>query len=293
VEPALDRTFIHDSYACRTGKGVHGAVDRYQGWAQRYAYALKVDVRRYFPSVDHAILKTKLRQRIKDPHVLNLFDLIIDNAPDPGGTPELFPGDDLVDLMERRRGLPIGNLTSQFLGNLYLDDLDHFLKETCRVRAYLRYVDDLVLLGDDKADLWALRAQINAFLARERLALHPHKVQICRTMDGVELFGYRVFPNHRRLRRDNGYRYRRRLRAKAAEYAMGELELSDIRASVHAWIGHIRHADSKGLRKAVLNSVSFRRAADQALRPACGSRRWLEQQTGERPVGQPQQEQPR
>ena len=145
VEPALDRTFIRDSYACRVGKGVHAAVNRYQEWCRRYAYVLKIDVRKYFPSIDHTILKAKLRRRLKEPEVLRLFELIIDGAPDIGEAPQAFPGDDLVDLMHRRCGLPIGNLTSQFLGNLYLDDLDHFIKETCRVQPYLRYVDDLVL----------------------------------------------------------------------------------------------------------------------------------------------------
>ena len=189
VEPALDRTFIDDSYACRTGKGVHVAVARYQGWAPRHAYALKLDVRRYFPSIDHALLKAKLRRRLKEPEVLRLFDLIIDSASPSDDPPRAFPGDDLVDLMERRRGLPIGNLTSQFLANLYLDDLDHVLKETCRVRAYLRYVDDLMVLGDDKSELWALRAAIDDFLARERLVLHPHKAHIHHTADGVEWLG--------------------------------------------------------------------------------------------------------
>ncbi|MDX1654599.1 MAG: RNA-directed DNA polymerase [Candidatus Competibacteraceae bacterium] len=290
VEPALDRRFIDDSYACRVGRGVHKAVERYQGWARCHAYVLKVDVRRYFPSIDHTLLKAKLRRRLKEPQVLGLFDRIIDGAPDPGEPAPVFPGDDLVDLMQRRHGLPIGNLTSQFLANLYLDDLDHFLKETRRVRAYLRYVDDLVLLGDDKAQLWALRGEIETFLAGERLMLHPHKAQVRSTAEGVELLGYRVFPTHRRLRRDNGYRFRRRLRAKAVAYAAGFLALAEIKASVCAWIGHIRHASSRGLCKAVLGSVSFKRAADRALRPACGSRRWLEQQPGEPPVGQPQQE---
>ena len=184
-------------------------------------------------------------------------------------------------------GLPIGNLTSQFLGNLYLDDLDHFIKETCRVQPYLRYVDDLVLLADEKPGLWTVYAAIKEFLARERLVLHPQKVQVFPTAYGIELLGYRIFPNYRRLRRDNGYRFRRRLRAKAVDYAAGSIGLSEVRASVNAWIGHTRHADSVGLRKAVLNSVSFKRAADQALRPARASRRWLEQQTGERSVGQP------
>lgn len=267
VEPALDRCFIDDSYACRAGRGVHAAVERYQRWASRYAYALKLDVRRYFPSIDHDILKVKLRRRIKDRGLLWLFDTVIDSAPDVG-VGEQFAGDDLVSLMERRCGLPIGNLTSQFLGNLYLDDLDHWLKETCRVKSYLRYVDDLILCDDDKGRLWDLRTEIDRFLVQERLCLHPHKVQLSPTRLGLDVLGYQVLPTHRRLRRDNGYRFRRRLRRMAKDYARGETDFRSVSASVAAWVGHVRHADSLGLRRAVLCRIVFRRSDKEGINRA-------------------------
>jgi RNA-directed DNA polymerase len=177
VEPLLDRSFIYDSYACRKGKGVHSAVDRYQIWARRYRYAMKMDVFHYFPSIDHALLKAALCRRIKDPDVLWLFEVIIDSSPDIiDQVPQRFPGDDLLTPLERRVGIPIGNLPSQFFANLYLDELDHFIKEHLKVRSYLRYVDDLIFLGDDKsvfnpsvqswighachADTWGLRRAI-------------------------------------------------------------------------------------------------------------------------------------
>jgi len=262
VEPLLDRRFIFDSYACRQGKGVHGAVDRYQAWSRRYAYALQVDVQRYFPSVDHRLLKAKLHRLIKDPLVLWLFEVIVDSGSSPFQV-AAFGGDDLVDLMQRRTGLPIGNLTSQFLGNLYLNDLDHYLKEVCGVKAYLRYVDDLVLLSDDKAELWRWAERIKDFLAKERLRLHPNKIQVTATVLGLNVLGYRVFPEQRRLRRDNGYRYRRQLNKLARAYGRGELTLEEVRCSVAAWIGHVQHAESFGLRKAVLGSVHFQRELGQ------------------------------
>ena len=149
-EPLLDKRFIPDTYACRKNKGVHKAVERYQQFARDNAYVLKLDIARYFPSIDRTILKQQLARRIKDNAVLDLLHRIIDNGPETGGPVQFFPGDDLVSVSERPRGPPIGNLTSQFFANLYLDEFDHWLKETQRVKGYLRYVDDIYLLGNDK-----------------------------------------------------------------------------------------------------------------------------------------------
>ena len=155
IEPPLDRRFIHDSYACRAGKGTHRAVARYQSWAQRYAYALKLDVQQYFPSIDLAILKEKLRHWIRDKHVLQLLDLIIDGSPATmPQKPVYFPGDDLFTPLERRH-------------------VDHWIQDQLRARAYLRYVDDLVLLDDDKGRLGEWREALEEQMTRERLRLHP------------------------------------------------------------------------------------------------------------------------
>lgn len=259
VEIHLDRRFIHDCYACRVAKGVHAAVNRYQQWSRRYPYVLKLDVQAYFASMDHQILKAKLGRMIKDRNVMALFDTIIDASPAPSHVPLVFPGDDLLSLMERCVGIPIGNLTSQFFGNLYLNDLDHFIKETLGIKAYLRYVDDLFLLGDSKDELWQQRARIEAFLLDEHLRIHPNKVQLKPVSEGVEVLGYRVFPNHRRLRRDNGYRYRRRLRKLSKRYAQDLVGLDAVKSSIAAWIGHVCHADSLGLRRAILGEIRFKR----------------------------------
>jgi retron-type reverse transcriptase len=259
VEPTLDRTFIHDSYACRRGKGVHAAVDRYQAWARRNAYALKMDVTQYFPSIDHANLKAKLRRRIKDVRVLALLDRIIDTSPEIEGAPLYFPGDHLLTPLERRRGIPIGNLTSQFLANLYLDDLDHFVQQALKIKTYLRYVDDMVVLDDDKMRLDEIRDAVRERLAAERLLLHPRKAHISPTADGLNLLGYRMFPNHRCLRNDNGHRFSRRLRGFARAYAAGRVTLADIDPSVQSWIGHALHADTERLRARIFSRTVFRR----------------------------------
>ena len=261
IEPPLDRRFIEDCYACRKGKGVHAAVNRYQAYAQYFTYALKLDIRQYFPSINHQILKQQLQKRIKDRAVLNLLELIIDAAPPSSAAFELFPGDDLVSACEHRRGIPIGNLTSQFFANLYLDDFDHWLKEVLRVPAYLRYVDDMILLDNDKNKLWEYCEQINQQLLTLRLRLHPHKQQIFRTSEWVDVLGYRISRTRRLLRNDNGYRFQRKLKRLAKGYAHHRLHWSAINPCVQSWIGHARHAETKSLRQQLFYSVIFQRAS--------------------------------
>ncbi len=257
IGPSIDRQFIHDSYACRKGKGVHAAVDRYQNWAKRYIYVLKMDVSRYFPSIDHDILKSKLRKKIKDNYVLQLLDLIIDCSPKYDNHPIWMCGDDLLMASERRRGIPIGNLTSQFFANLYLDELDHFIKERCRVSTYLRYVDDLIILSDDKRKLHYLQAVIAEKLAQDRLLLHPRKAHIIPVVCGVDVLGYRIFPDFRQIRNDNGHRFARKLRRFAKAYAQGKISMTDCTPSVRSWIGHALHGETLGLRRKIFNKTIF------------------------------------
>lgn len=261
IEPSIDRRFIFDSYACRQGKGVHAAVNRYQQWSKQYPYVLKMDIERYFPSIDHTILKGKLRHYLKDRYVLDLLDRIIDTAPEECGRADFyyFPGDDLLTSIERRTGLPIGNLTSQFLANLYLDNVDYFIKEQLRVSAYLRYVDDLVILGRDKVMLHKIRENIRERLAADRLHLHPRKAHIYHTARGIDLFGYQVFPHKRKLRNDNGHAFHRRLCKMARLYHEGRLDLEDIHPRVRSWIGHAIHGETEGLRKKLFESTIFQR----------------------------------
>jgi len=265
IEPPIDRRFIFDSYACRQGKGTHAAIGRYQGWARRYRYALKMDIARYFPSIDLDLLKDKLRGYLQDPRTLALLDRIIDDSPPAAADSPLnyFPGDDLFTPLERRTGIPIGNLTSQFFANLYLDRFDHVVKEKLGVAAYLRYVDDMVVLGHDKTQLADLRSRIAEELARDRLRLHPHKAHIVPVHCGLDLLGYTVFPDRRRLRNDNGWRFVRKLRGFAAGYAAGRLAWDDIDPAVQSWIGHARHADTEGLRARIFSDIVFRRGAGQ------------------------------
>lgn len=258
VEPALDRLFIVDSYASRKTKGVHAAVRQYREWANRYPYALKIDISRYFDSIDHRILKQKIARLIADPEVLWLFDVIIDSSPWPQ-QPAIVkaPDDTLLDLMERNVGLPLGNLTSQFLGNVYLNDLDHHVKGVLQIPAYLRYVDDMIILGDSKQQLWQWCEEIENFLARERIGIHPRKKMLVPVSCGLDVLGYRVFPQMTRLGRGSGYCFRRKLKSLAKDYHANRITLPEIKPYVAGWLGHARQADSSGLCKAIFRQVYF------------------------------------
>jgi hypothetical protein len=255
IEPLFERSFISDSYANRVGKGTHRALTRCQQFARRYRYALQIDVEQFFPAIDHAILRRALATKISDGQVLWLIDRIL--ASGQGVLAEAyqmrwFEGDDLL-AANRPRGLPIGNLTSQFWANCYLHDLDNFVKRGLGCPAYLRYVDDVALFGDDKAQLWAWRAAIIERLAGLRLTIHP-AAQPRPVTEGVPLLGFVVYPDRRQLKRRKGIHFRRRLKQLIAAFEAGEIPLETISASVQGWVNHVRYGNTVGLRKAVLNS---------------------------------------
>ena len=194
VEPIFERGFIHDSYANRRGKGTHRAVARYERFRDRYRWVLRCDVYRYFPAIDHEILKSDLRRRIACRRTLALADRIVDASNRQEPVNLYYPGDHLFTPFERRRGLPIGNLTSQFFSNLYLNGLDHFCKEVLRAKGYLRYVDDFALFHDDRIRLEAWRRRIGNYLKGRRLRLHPRKTTVHETAEPTPFLGLVLLP---------------------------------------------------------------------------------------------------
>ncbi|NIP68963.1 MAG: RNA-dependent DNA polymerase, partial [Planctomycetales bacterium] len=234
IEPIWEARFVHDSYACRVGKGTHAALDRCTYFARRHRYVLGGDIVQFFPSVDHTILYDLLARRIACPPTLRLIQRIIASGAgihDEGWEMQWFPGDDLL-AATRPRGLPIGNQTSQFWANVYLHELDKFVKQTLRCPAYLRYCDDFLLFADDKPTLHRWRREIEAFLVSLRLRLHPRKSTVYPVTNGIPFLGFLVFPDHRRLRRDNGVYFERRLRRLFAGYAVGAVSREELDASV-------------------------------------------------------------
>ena len=263
LEPIFERCFLFDSYACRPGKGTHAAVRRCQHLARRHAWAWKADVRKFFPSLDHAILKAQLARKIKDADVRWLAGRIIDasNPQEPANA--WFPGDDLFAPTQRRHGLPIGNQTSQFFANVYLSPLDHFVKDHLRVSGYVRYVDDFVAFADDRHELALLRDRVAEFLAGLRVRLHPTKNAIFPTRQGIRFLGYRVRRSHVELVPENVWRFRRRLRRLQSLYARHQIDAAFAWRRIAGWIGHARQADTHLLRERLFAEHPFRRATVQ------------------------------
>jgi len=245
IEPLFEKAFIFDSYACRKGKGTHAAADRYTAFSRKARYVLKCDVARYFPSIDHTVLFGQLAKRIADKDVLWLCEQIIRSRGDEG---LLWPSG---------CGIPIGNQTSQFFANVYLNGFDHWMKEEMGCRYYLRYVDDFVVLDDDKRPLHALIPCIEAKLAEQRLTLHARKRTVSPVSEGCDFMGYRIWHDHRLLRPENGYRFQRKLKAPQRGFREGTIDREQVKASIMSWVGHAQHADTHGLRRAVLGRAVF------------------------------------
>ncbi|MBO3461740.1 RNA-directed DNA polymerase [Aetokthonos hydrillicola] len=259
IVPIFERTFIADSYANRLGFGTHRALRRFTSFARSSRYILQCDIRKYFPSIDHEILKSLLRRKLKCHDTLWLVDTIINSSNPQEPIIEHFPGDDLLSPLERRRGLPIGNLTSQFFANVYLNSLDHFIKEQLKVSKYLRYVDDFALFSDDYGFLAEARVAIEEHLIKLRLKLHPVKSQLFETRHGANFLGFRVLPDKIRVRSENLRRARRRLRQLQRDYAQGRIRLQDVSSSIQSWQAHLAHGDTWQLRQQIFASLVFTR----------------------------------
>ena len=261
LEPIFEARFIADSYANRVGKGTHRALDRCQEFSRHYPFVLQCDVRQFFPSIDHAILKTRLQRWIVDDDVHWLVGQILNSGVgvlSEEYTMFWFPGDDLLAIC-RPRGLPIGNLTSQFWANVYLDPLDQFVKRQLKCPAYMRYVDDFLLFAADKATLHAWRGEIIGFLASLRLTLHEERAQVYPVETGIPFLGFRVYPQRRRLKRAKGIAFQRRLKQLGQAYAAGTITSEQLTASIQGWVAHARYGQTRGLRQAILGRFSFSR----------------------------------
>jgi len=257
IEPMFERRFIYDSYACRVGKGTHAALNRAQEFSRRYPYVLKCDLEHFFPRLDHAILQAQLEGVIADKPTRWLCKQIQDSGASvhsPETTSVFFAGDDLFAAL-RPKGLPIGNLTSQFWANVYLNPLDHFIKRELGCKAYLRYVDDFLLFAADKPTLHRLRQALIKYAASLRMRLHENQAAVFPVASGIPFLGWRVYPNYRRLKRHNGVAFQRRFARLRAAYVNSEISRKKLDASIQGWIAHVEHGNTWGLRRALLSGV--------------------------------------
>lgn len=246
LAPVLEHRFIARSFSCQIGKGTTAARECCRRLTNQYPFVLKCDVRKFFASIDHAILLEKLSRWIACPGTFDLVRKILESHRDDSVAPSLFPGDDWVDALQRPRGLPIGNLTSQLWGNFYLDALDHWVTETQAHGEYLRYTDDFLLFGKTKERLWELRAGVVEQLAALRLKLALPKSRLMATHEGVPFCGFRFLP-------DRGSRVlgATKRRFELRRYTLfAQMDFPRLTASIYGWYQFSREANSEGLRRA-------------------------------------------
>ena len=245
--PIWNRAMIDDTYACRPGKGTHAAANRTQRWLRdmhksgRQAWALKMDVSKYFQSISHRIAKQVIRRKIACPATLKLLDIIIDST---AGNDELEPV-----------GIPVGNLTSQWIANLVGNELDQWAKRELRLKRYIRYMDDMVVLCWSKEEALAVRSQFEQRLAS--MGMTFSKTSILPASRGLNFVGYRMWHDHRLLRRQSVVTMKRRLKALKKQFADGLIGLDKVRATVASWVAHASYADTNRVRKAVLGGAKF------------------------------------
>jgi len=248
VESIFDKGFIYDSYACRKDKGTHGAVLRLKKFLRSVydkesgtvmgGYVLKCDISKYFDNVDHAILFELIRKKIGDERVLRLAKMIIESTCTNAG-----------------KGIPIGNLTSQLFANTYLNELDQFVKHSLRIKPYLRYMDDFIILSDSKSELARVKLLIGEFLQKKLLlALHPKKTFIHPSWKGIDFLGYVLFEKHVLLRKSTVGRFVKRMKRYRKELKVGLISQEKISASVLSWVAYAEYASSWMLRKRIMKS---------------------------------------
>lgn len=232
IEPILEKGYISHSFACRKGKGTHRAIKQTQAFCRKYDFFLKCDIKKYFDSIDHNVLKKRLAGTFKDAKLAWLLNVIIDGSNDNG------------------KGIPIGSLTSQHFANFYLDRLDHYIKEDLGVKGYLRYMDDFILFADERPVLHVQKSKIDTFLKdRLHLELKEKATVIAPVRNGVPFLGFRVFPRLLRLKQENKKRLMNKLKTRTRQLRKGTISEKKYAKSMSSIIEHLKIADTYHLRR--------------------------------------------
>ncbi|KKQ14335.1 MAG: Retron-type reverse transcriptase [Candidatus Moranbacteria bacterium GW2011_GWF2_36_839] len=242
----FDSNFIFDSYSCRTEKGTHRAVKRLEKFCRKLSqnnhkiiYALKCDIRKFFDSIDQNILLEAIKTKIQDENALWLIDKIIRSFE-----------------IEKNKGLPLGNVTSQLFANIYLNELDQFIKHKLKVKYYLRYSDDFVILSDDKLYLKKLVFEISNFLKiRLKLFLHPDKVEIRKFSRGIDFLGYVVLPHYIALRTKTKKRIFKKISKKYEDLKNKKISEKSFEQSLQSYLGILKHCKGNVIERKIKNSI--------------------------------------
>jgi retron-type reverse transcriptase len=245
IENLFEKKFVKETFACMVGRGTHAAMKhvlkccRIAKCRLGSYYVLKCDIHKFFPSVNHDILKQIVRRTIRDKKLLNLIDKIIDSY-EPEG-----------------RGIPIGSLTSQLLANVYLDPLDHFIKEVHRIKYYARYMDDFIIIHHDKKYLAQLKVEIEKFVIEKLdMTLNP-KTGIFHERQGIDFCGYRVWPTHVLPRKSTIKRAKRRLKRFMEIYRNNPGILKHASDSIQSFLGYIQHCSGWKTTRSLLSKIIF------------------------------------
>jgi len=237
-------TFIYDSYSCRTGKGTHKAVSALENMTRKITrnytapcYILKCDIKKFFDSIDHEILISIISQRIKDERFISLLKEIIGSFVD------------YQDYVREGTSIPIGNLTSQIFANIYLNELDQFVKQELKEKFYVRYADDFVILFPDKKHLQDIIPKLELFLAEKlKMQLHPDKVILRNFYQGVDFLGYVLFPQHKILRTKTKHRMLKKLNHRFIDFIRENIGFEEINQVFQSYFGIMSHGNCKKLR---------------------------------------------
>lgn len=256
LTPFFENRLIYDNCACRVGKGTHFGMRRLSGFLREHysrhgpeGWILKADVRRFFPSIDHEVLLSRLRHVIPDPDVMGLAEHIVHSFNADTG-----------------KGLPMGNQTSQLFALYYLDPIDRLVKERLRIPHYTRYMDDMILLHSDREYLRECLKQMEALAEGELKLTFNDKTQIFPMRHGVDYLGWHFYLTDtgkvvKRLRTQNKKRLKRRLKGLQKGYAEGRLDWEDVKRSMAATHGHLTHGHTYRLRAKLYNKTAFVRNA--------------------------------
>lgn len=247
--PIFDKTFIFDSYASRESKGIHKAIKRFKYFARKISknntrtiYILKCDVKKFFDNIDHGILLRLLRTKIGDPKVLNLLENIIASFETKAG-----------------KGIPLGNLTSQLFSNVYLNCFDNYIKRKLRIKFYIRYADDFVVMLSDDEELFGLLPKTKDFMENKlSLFLHSDKVSVRKWRQGIDFLGFVSRPNYEILRAKTARRIFRNIEKRKKEFEKMTITEDKLRQTIQSYKGIFGHCKGLKAKRKIKRVVGFR-----------------------------------